>query len=273
MCTVVVLLRPGHAWPLILAANRDEMADRPWRPPGRHWPDRADVVAGLDLLAGGTWLGLNRYGVAAGVLNRRHSLGPAPGARSRGELPLEALDHASAREAADALARIEPRSYRSFNMVIADADAAFWLSSRRDEAGASGDEGLRVSPLPPGLSMVTASDLNDDRTSARIRMYRPRFKAAEPPDPDRGDWSAWQALLASREHAPDSGPDGAMTIVTDTGFGTVSSSIIALPRPIEGKKPVWLFSPGQPGKVPFEPVPVWGRKNPGPPLSCEGNLI
>ena len=48
MCTVVILRRPGHPWPLVFAANRDEMLDRPWRPPGRHWPERPEVVAGLE---------------------------------------------------------------------------------------------------------------------------------------------------------------------------------------------------------------------------------
>src|ERR671932_1766584 len=117
MCTVVLLRRPGHRWPLILAANRDEMIGRPAKPPGRHWPDRADVVAGLDELAGGSWLGLNDSGVVAGVLNRHGTLGPAEGRRSRGELVLEALDHADAAEAAEALAALEPRAYRPFNLV------------------------------------------------------------------------------------------------------------------------------------------------------------
>src|SRR5215469_12226964 len=108
MCTLVILRRPEHAWPVLIAANRDEMINRPARPPGRHWPDRAEVVAGLDLLAGGSWLGLNDWGVAAAVLNRTGSLGPARGMRSRGELVLEALDHASAVEAANALAYLEP---------------------------------------------------------------------------------------------------------------------------------------------------------------------
>ena len=83
MCTLVLSRQPGTAWPLILAANRDELADRPSRPPGRHWPDRAEVVAGLDLEAGGSWLGINDYGVVAGVLNRPGTLGPAAGKRSR----------------------------------------------------------------------------------------------------------------------------------------------------------------------------------------------
>ncbi|MBT3810853.1 MAG: hypothetical protein HOF99_15230, partial [Rhodospirillaceae bacterium] len=63
MCTLVILRRPGHSWPLLIAANRDEMIDRAWQSPARHWPDREDVVGGLDELAGGTWLALNDNGV------------------------------------------------------------------------------------------------------------------------------------------------------------------------------------------------------------------
>src|SRR6266478_3756429 len=94
MCTLVILRRPDHQWPVLIGANRDEMIDRPWQPPCRHWPDRPEVVAGLDALAGGSWLGVNDWGVAAAVLNRHGSLGPARGARSRGELVREALDPA-----------------------------------------------------------------------------------------------------------------------------------------------------------------------------------
>src|SRR5277367_5504997 len=101
-----MLRRPGHDWPVIIGANRDEMLDRPAQAPARHWPDRPEVIAGRDMLAGGTWLGLSDFGVAAGILNRVGSLGPAPGQRSRGELVLEALDHADAPAAAKALAGI-----------------------------------------------------------------------------------------------------------------------------------------------------------------------
>ena len=65
MCTLVILRRPGHAWPVLIGANRDEMIDRESKPPGRHWPDRPEVVAGLDVLAGGSWLGVNDWGVVA----------------------------------------------------------------------------------------------------------------------------------------------------------------------------------------------------------------
>ena len=265
MCTVVVLFRPGHPWPILVAANRDEMASRPWRPPGRHWPERPGVVAGLDELAGGTWLGLNRDGVLACVLNRRGTLGPKPGLRSRGELPLEALDHAEARVAARALSQIEPASYRAFNMVIADAREAFWLRLKGEETGeedtnngqaANGTAGRAVEAhvLPEGLSMITAHDRNDE-SSHRIAFHLPRFRAAPAPDPETDSWGEWPALMASTDHAPGQGPHGAMRIETAGGFGTVSSSLIALPAPGRfGIKPRWLFAPGPPGKTAYAPV-------------------
>ncbi|MBM3580596.1 MAG: NRDE family protein [Alphaproteobacteria bacterium] len=245
MCTVVVLFRPGHAWPLILAANRDEMIDRPWRAPGRHWPDRPRVVAGQDQLAGGTWLGRNDEGVVAGILNRPGSLGPEKGKRSRGELPLAALDRADARAAADALARVDPGAYRTFNMVVADRRSAFWLR-RADET-----DMIESFPIPEGLSMITAHDRNDS-ASARIRYYLPLFAEATPPDPGADDWADWRALLASGETAPGAGPREAMFIAPDRGYGTVSSSLVALPA--NAAAPIWLFAPGFPNPAPFAPV-------------------
>ena len=64
MCTLVILRRPGHDWPLLLGANRDEMKDRPWDAPARHWDDRPEVVAGRDRLSGGSWLGVNKDGAS-----------------------------------------------------------------------------------------------------------------------------------------------------------------------------------------------------------------
>ena len=72
MCTIVLLRSPGQAWPLLVAANRDEMLTREALPPGRHWPDQPDVVAGRDLVAGGTWLGLNDQGPVSYTHLRAH---------------------------------------------------------------------------------------------------------------------------------------------------------------------------------------------------------
>ncbi len=242
MCTVVILRRPGHRWPLLLAANRDEQAGRPWAPPSRHWPDRDDVTAGLDRLAGGSWLGVNDTGVIAGMLNRRDSLGPDPLLRSRGELPLEALDHAEAKDAAEALAALDGRAWRSFNMVIADNCDAYWLKN----LGSEGAGRIAVTEIPAGLSMLTALELND-LTSPRIAHFLPLFEAAPAPDPDHGEtgeWGAWQALLASQDHGPGAGPGDAMYIQADSGFGTLSTSLIGLAAPeTSNAHKIWLFCP------------------------------
>jgi hypothetical protein len=276
MCTLVLLRRPGTAWPLVLAANRDELASRPARPPARHWPDRAEVVAGLDVQAGGSWLGINDHGVVAGVLNRTGTLGPEAGKRSRGELVLEALDHADAAAAAQALSGLDPDAYRPFNLVIADNRDAFWLrhagplpgfgfrtaTGQWREVAAHQLPGASIGapdrrtaieshPLPAGVSMITARDLND-RGSARIRRYLPRFRSAPPPDPAHDDWDAWIALLAARE-SDDGDPSGAMTVVSDGPYGTLSSCLIALPAV---GTPLMKFADGRPGEAPFEQIPL-----------------
>ena len=259
MCTLVILRRPGHPWPLILAANRDEMLDRPWLAPGRHWPDRTEVVAGRDETAGGSWLGLNDHSVVAGVLNRVDSLGPAPGKRSRGELVLEALDHADAATAADGLSRLDPTAYRSFNLVIADNRDAFWLRNLGAEAARGGKgPGVEIFEIPAGTSMITAQDRNDP-ASGRIQANLPRFEAAEPPDPKAGDWTSWTRLMKAGTPPGSEDPYAAMTIVTSRGFGTVSSSLIALPGPPKTlrerpNRPVWQFAPGRPDRERYKKI-------------------
>jgi hypothetical protein len=246
MCSVVILRRPGNDWPVVFAANRDEMSDRPWLPPGRHWPDRPQVVAGLDQLAGGSWLGLNDHGLIAGIMNRVGTLGPSPGKRSRGELVLEALDHADAGEAAAALAQLEPGAYRQFNLVLADNQDAFWLRN-------SGER-IDVEALPPGLSMITARDRNDVAGSRRIRHFLPLFAAAPPPDPAAGRWEAWEALLGSQDFAAGGSPHDAMSVVGENGFETLSSALIALPAAGLERPPVWRFAAGPPDRTPYLPV-------------------
>jgi hypothetical protein len=224
------------------------MADRPWKPPARHWPDRAHVTAGLDELAVGSWLGLNDDGLVASVLNRKGSLGPKPGKRSRGELVLEALEHADALAAAAALAGLEPASYRPFNMVIADNTEAYWLHHQ-------GSGRIEVQAVSPGLSMLTAHEINDHDTSPRIQAYLPRFRAAPVPNPETGDWRAWEALMGGRAIDPEAGPRSAMTVITEGGYGTISSSLIALPGlDPEDRRPLWRFAAGRPGEVPYRAV-------------------
>ena len=241
MCTVIVLQRPGHAWPLLLAANRDERVDRPWDPPARYWSEHPDVVAGRDRLGGGTWMGLNDHGVVAAILNRPGSLGPAAGKLSRGDLPLQALANKDAAGAAAAIAQYDAGSYRTFNMVIADPTGAFFLRA----LGQGRPQGLSLSP---GLHMVTAADA-DDLSSARTARYLPLFRGADAPRPEADDWQAWTRLLQD-----SSGPPGSELNVPERGgFGTVCSSLLALP---DTGRAQWLFAPGPTDQFRFLPVPL-----------------
>lgn len=246
MCTVIISRRPGDSWPLLLAGNRDEMQNRPWREPGRHWPFSPDVTGGYDELADGSWLAMNDHGVVATILNRMGTLGPAAGKRSRGELVLEALDHADASSAAEALAHLAAEAYRPFNLVVADNRDAFWL--RAD------GKTIRAETLPEGVSMLTAYELNDP-ADPRIETFLPRFREASRPDPEKGDWSSWQKLLAARVPEGVRDREAGLTFQLESGFGTRSSALIGLPSmERSGVEPIFLFAGGPPDVVPYAPV-------------------
>jgi hypothetical protein len=179
-------------------------------------------------------MGVNDAGVVAAVLNRPGSLGPAAGKRSRGELPLLALEHGSASDAVAAVSITDASAWRSFNLVIADSSGAFFIRG----LGHGRPEAIR---LTPGLHMITAHD-PDDRDSPRVARHLDRFRAAEPPSP--GHWSAWQAILADRS----GNPGEQINVVPRGGFGTVCSSLVALPG---AGRWLWLFAAGPPHEAPF----------------------
>jgi uncharacterized protein with NRDE domain len=81
MCILALAWQANPRWQLVVAANRDEYHDRPAAPMAR-WPD-SDVIAGRDLQAGGTWLGISEQGRFAAVTNLRgfDRLDPAPASR------------------------------------------------------------------------------------------------------------------------------------------------------------------------------------------------
>ena len=241
MCSVVILKQSDNEWPLILGANRDEMADRKCLAPGRHWEERPHIIAGKDLSAGGTWLGINDYGVVSAIMNRMNTLGPVSDKRSRGELVLDALEHADASESLNAMIEIEKNSYRGFNMLIADNLNAYWIKSDEES------ETIEYFNIPDGLSMITAYDRND-LSSARIKNYLEKFSLSNDPNPSEQEWQDWEMLLGST-YSKNNDPLSAMCVKTDFGFQTVSSSLIALPnfQPNYGKnKPVFKYANGSP---------------------------
>jgi len=128
VCTVVLSLAPAEPMPLLLLGFRDELTDRPWQPPARHWPG-SPLVGGRDEQAGGTWLAVHP-GVprVACILNARGQQAAPEDRRSRGELPLRAAADGSQalrqlHEDLGTLARYDP-----FFLICADLSAALMLS-------------------------------------------------------------------------------------------------------------------------------------------------
>ena len=184
-------------------------------------------------------MAVGRFGVVAAVLNRPGSLGPMPGKRSRGVLPLLATQHRSARAAAAAVAELDGRAYRSFNLVIADRRSVWFVRNN--------DDGKRtISMLPAGLHMVTVHD-PDDLASPRVARHLPRFQAAALPQPP--DWGDWPALLA--DAAPPR--EAALAVPPFNGFGTVCSSLLAISAT---GQVTWCFAPGAAGQASFNRVPL-----------------
>ncbi|MBL8002290.1 MAG: NRDE family protein [Flavobacteriales bacterium] len=91
MCLIVLAYRVHPHYPLIVAANRDEFRMRP-AAPAHFWDDAPELVAGRDLQAGGTWLGITRSGRFAALTNHRDLRRAPLQGPSRGHLVRQALE-------------------------------------------------------------------------------------------------------------------------------------------------------------------------------------
>jgi len=230
MCTVILHRRPDHAWPFIIAGNRDEMIDRPFKDPNFHWEEFPGIHGGLDERAGGTWSAINETGVVAILLNQKDAFGPDENHRSRGELVLEALNHGEAADAAQAMANLNPAAYRPFHLLIADNTKAFVLSH--------GGDNITQQSVPAGTSMITSGGLND-LSFPRVQGHLSMFEAAAPKDGNT--LQNWEGLLKSQ--VTDGTAYDAMAFQLESGFGTRSHHLYALPAPnIDGILPIVRYA-------------------------------
>ena len=129
MCLLVLAWRVLADTPLLLAGNRDELYARP-AAPAQFWVDAPQLLAGRDLLAGGTWLGVTRAGRFAAVTNYREPRTVTPPPRSRGELARDYLQGAA--EPGEFVRALVPRAgdYSGFNLLLGDRDELWWYSNR-----------------------------------------------------------------------------------------------------------------------------------------------
>ena len=132
MCLILVAWKVHAAFPLVVAANRDELHARP-ASAAAFWPDHPEILAGRDLQAKGTWLGAARNGRFASVTNYKGGHDPNA-AESRGALVTGYLLHSRSSESFTSEISKKKNSYSGFNLLLADQNELWWLSNRGDGA-------------------------------------------------------------------------------------------------------------------------------------------
>jgi uncharacterized protein with NRDE domain len=265
MCTLAVYRGTSPFYPLIVVANRDEFLGREATAPAA-WPDAA-IVAGRDLVAGGTWLGCRTDGSGriVGLLNRRPAPGQpgsGPGEISRGLLCADALRARSVEEELARLGDHEVARYGGFNLFLADLKHALVVDN---------GQGARSVPLEEGLSVLTNQDVNDPRCPRLATAWK-RFAALEGLLAGGADVDsavpALAAVLADHEgdvavavpdgSEGDAGGRGGNTAVASPfskvcvhmgEYGTRSSSMIFMRA--DGR-PRYFHAEGPPCRTPFE---------------------
>lgn len=125
MCLIVLALQAHPIYPLILVANRDEYHQRPTTT-ANFWHDQPDILAGRDLEAGGTWLGVNRFGKFSALTNVRHSKANTSNVTftSRGNLCHQLLSNHqhSISEQLQAMPQ-SGHHYQPFNLIAGDINS------------------------------------------------------------------------------------------------------------------------------------------------------
>jgi uncharacterized protein with NRDE domain len=188
MCLLVLAWQAHPRYRLVVAANRDEFHERPTAPLAK-WLGPESILAGRDLRANGTWLGLDRRRHFGVITNFRELQRPRPDAPSRGALiPHYLQGDESAATYLGRLALEAPR-YSGFNLLLTDGDS-LWYASNRAAGFAR--------PLPPGVYGLSNQFL--DTPWPKLRRVRQRFDAWLS-DPVNASASGLFSLLDDRKTA------------------------------------------------------------------------
>lgn len=227
MCLLVLAWNTHPRYRLVVAANRDEYHDRPTAALGR-WPAPDDILAGRDLRAGGTWLGIDRRRRFGIVTNFRDLVRAPPEAPSRGELIPGYLGGAAG--PGDYLTALESKApeYGGFNLLLADGDSLWYASNR-------GAPFARA--LSPGVHGLSNERL--DTPWPKLRRVRRGFedwlrRGGGAQDGELFDLLADRTPAADNDGLPSTGVSLewerilSSPFVLNERYGTRSSTIVAI---------------------------------------------
>jgi len=246
MCLILLAWQAHPSHSLVLAANRDEFFARPTAA-ADFWIDAPDILAGRDLSASGTWMGITRQGRFAALTNYREPGRNRPEAPSRGKLVSDFL--AGSMTAAAYLHELShcSDSYNGFNLLCGNLADDLWHFSNRIEGGkpyrlAPGIYGLSNHLLDTPWPKVAQGKSNLANALAACPMDRPLFELLQDPTihdddqlPRTGLSLEWERVLSA-------------AFVRMSDYGTRSSTVLCLDegQSLSFDEQTWL--PGaQPG--------------------------
>lgn len=204
MCLIVFASDYHPLYRLVLAANRDEYFSRPTAP-AAFWEDAPQVLAGRDLLAGGTWLGVTRERRLAAVTYYREPSEPVHQLPSRGMLAADFLKGTMPLQEYREQLQREGEKYGGFNLLFGDDSGLYYHSNRRKSYRGK----IYSSWVAPGIHGLSNGllDTGWPKLVAAWKRLGQLLQEGAAPHPD-----ALFALLANRRPYPD-------RQLPDTGFG------------------------------------------------------
>ncbi len=165
MCLLIIAHQVALEYPLLVAANRDEYHARPTAV-SDFWAAHPELLAGKDLLQGGTWMGVTRSGRFAAVTNYRDPARTAVAPRSRGELPLAYLTGTQDPQIFLNDVANRARDYAGFNLLVGDRHSLWYFSN---------SDGADPQCLPPGVYGLSNAQL--DTPWPKVVLGKARLQA------------------------------------------------------------------------------------------------
>ena len=229
MCLIAFAWNVHTDFRLIVGANRDEWHDRPTAP-AAWWSDHPEILAGRDLKAGGSWMGVTRDSRFAAITNFRDPSDKRSTARSRGELVTAFL--LGMESPGDFLSSVTARAheYNGFNLVAADSSSMAYFGSRAGE----------IKLLEPGVYALSNHTLNEPwpkvisaksaleaalqvkmpgkaRQMAILGFLSDTTIASDGAQPDTGVGAEWERTLSS-------------ALIVSPSYGTRASTILSIAK-------------------------------------------
>lgn len=210
--------------PLLLLGNRDEFHPRPTRA-ASFWNEEGhpQLLAGKDLQAGGTWLGVTRSGRFAALTNIR-SPGARSGPRSRGTLVLDYLAGRMAPDEYMASLRDDVDGYAGFNLLAGNMQELWYLNSQQGQP----------QQLAPGVYGLSNAALN----SPWPKLQALRAGLEQQLDTDSDSDTLLDLLKDSRQYPDEQLPDSGIGLdwerrlsaafIVGEDYGTRACSLLGI---------------------------------------------